>query len=122
MPSREFTIGLLPLSKNVWQAATNGGMQRRRRIKKMWEEVVWGEVNRYPRMPRPVDSVRCDLVVSWNKRGPLPDDINLEMAFECIADGLVKAGIIVDDQHQFVRGTISIVRGRFGHTEVKLTW
>ena len=50
-------------------------------------------------------SVRCSIAVAWNKRGPLPDEINLEMAFEAIADGLVKAGIIADDSgKQFVRG------------------
>jgi hypothetical protein len=74
-------------------------------------------------MPRPLDSVTCHIIVVWNKRGPLPDFHNLEMAFECIADGLVKAGIIRDDSgFQFQRGTMQVLRGDAPSTTVTLMW
>lgn len=97
----------VPVSKNVWQ---RGHWTFRRRIKKRWEAYVWAWVNTPPRMKRPVDHVTVHLYVKWDKPGPLPDSINLDMAHECIADGLVKAGIIPDDQTQYSRGHFRIVR------------
>jgi len=119
MPLRTYDIGMLPESKNVWQRMH---WAKRSKIKVAWEEQVWGMVNEMPRMPRPLDSVRCDIVVFWDKPGPLPDHHNLEMAFEVVADGLVKAGIIRDDSgEQFVRGSLKLIRGD-GSTLVTLMW
>ena len=119
MPMRNFTIPALPESKNVWQRLH---WSKRSRIKREWEEWVWACVNEMPRMPRPLDSVTCHVVVLWQKKGPLPDCHNLEMAFEVIADGLVKAGIIRDDSgEQFVRGSLKLIRGD-GSTLVTLMW
>lgn len=84
---------------------------RRSRIKKDWESQVWAQVNTFPRWPRNVASVTVNLVVFWDRPGPLPDHHNLDMAHECIADGLVKANILHDDaKGVYQRGTFSIVR------------
>ena len=116
---RYFDVPMLPESKNQWQRMH---WAKRQRIKEAWEEMVWGYVNKTPRMPRPLDSVRCSLIVCWNKPGPLPDHHNLEMGFECVADGLVKAGIIRDDSGmQFVRGQLTLCPGD-GSTLVVLRW
>lgn len=119
MPMRSFTIAMMPESKNVWQRMH---WAKRNKIKAAWEEQVWGCVNEMPRMPRPLDSVTCHITVFWDKRGPLPDHHNLEMAFEVVADGLVKAGIIRDDSgEQFKRGSLHLLRGN-GETVVTLQW
>jgi hypothetical protein len=98
----------LPVSKNVWQRMH---WAKRNRIKREWHELVWAQVNASPRWPRPAGSVTVDIAVEWDKRGPLPDHHNLEMAFECVADGLVQAGIIADDSGtQFVRGGLTLRR------------
>lgn len=125
MNIRHFSIPEMPLSKNVWQRLH---WAKRGRIKAEWERWVWGLVNEHPRMPRPIASVRCDVVVGWDKPGPLPDPQNLAgMAHEVIADGLVKAGIIADDSMdargvpQYEQGTTQVNRGN-GATEIVLRW
>ena len=119
--TRSFTIPALPESKNVWQRLH---WAKRNRIKQEWHEHVWAGVNEAPkRMPRPLESVTCYVVVWWDKPGPLPDHHNLEMAFEVIADGLVHAGIIRDDSgDQFVRGSLILMRGDKAETVVTLRW
>jgi len=118
---RSFSIPALPESKNVWQRLH---WAKRNRIKQEWHEYVWAGVNAAPkRMPRPLESVTCHVVVLWDKPGPLPDRHNLEMAFEVIADGLVYAGIIRDDSgDQFVRGSLTLMRGEKAETVVTLRW
>lgn len=55
--------------------------------------------------------VTVHMNVQWDKPGVLPDWINLDMAHECVADGLVKCGIILDDAGRaYQRGTFSIER------------
>ena len=118
MNMRSFTIPLTPTSKNPW---TRMHWSKRAEIKQEWESFVWAFVNEKPRMPRPLPHVRCDVVVGWDKPGPFPDNLNLEMAFECIADGLVKAGIIPNDRTEFERGTLGLTHGS-GETTVILRW
>ncbi len=77
-------------------------------------------------MPRPLEQVRCTIEVVWDKKGVLPDPINLEMAIECVADGLVEAGIIRDDAGgRFVREDVVLRRalpGEAGRSDVLLRY
>ncbi len=108
MIRRVFTLGMCPTSKNVWQRMHE---QPRARIKKVWEKAVWAHVNIAPRLPRPASRVTCTATVEWGKPGPLPDWHNLEMLHECVADGLVKAGILRDDANgAYVAGDIEVKR------------
>lgn len=93
----------------------------RERVKKEWWEFVWALVNTRPRLPRGAVQVRCDAIVGWDKRGPLPDWHNLEMLHEVVADGLVTIGIIADDaQGAYIAGDIITRRGD-GQTVLKFT-
>ena len=98
----------VPTSKNVWQRIH---WAHRGRIKDQWETSVWAQVNERPRCQRPVSLVTAHLDIHWDKPGPLPDFHNLDMAHECVADGLVKAGILADDAGGvYMRGTFKITR------------
>ena len=109
----------MPTSKNIWQRMH---WAARGRIKRQWETLVWAQLNAEPRMPRPVVSVTVDLFVEWDKPGPLPDHHNLDMAHECIADGLVKAGILADDADGvYQRGGFEIVRVSKGEGQTVVT-
>lgn len=113
----------LPTSKNPWQRQH---WAKRSRTKKAWQQIVWAWVNTPPRMPRPLERVRCSIEVVWDKRGPLPDPHNLEMAVECVADGLVEAGIIEDDASgRFIREDVTLRRAlprEKGRSIVTLKW
>jgi len=110
--SRAIEIPLVPTSKNVWQRCH---WAKRGSIKKAWHEEVWAGVNIRPRLPRPVGSVTCSMHVFWDKPGVLPDHHNLDMVHECVADGLVEAGILTDDAGGvYHRGSFGIERVKKG--------
>lgn len=122
MAAKVLVIPRLPVSKNVWQRCH---WAKRNRIKQTWHAFVWGLVNEAPRMPRPLPQVKCRVVVYWDKGGPLPDWHNLHMAHECIADGLVRAGILADDSNgQYLEDGVGVVKAPKGEgrTEAFLTW
>ena len=118
--SRCAEVPMLPTSKNVW---VNLHWAERAKIKAEWREQVWGIVNQHPRLPRPAIRVTVTAVVGWNKPGPLPDQINLEMLHEVVADSLTKklgCGIIPDDQTQYVAGKITLMRSETAYTVLRI--
>jgi len=115
---RVHNIYALPVSKNPWQRMH---WTKRLAIKQQWELEIWGAVNGQPRLPRPARQVEVLPIVYWGKPGPLPDFHNLEMAHECIADGLVKAGMLPDDSDgQYVALRIQIERAERGESRTEI--
>lgn len=102
----------VPVSKNVWQRQH---WAARNRTKGAWHSMVWGLMNEAPRIVKAAGQATVHLVVFWDKPGPMPDHHNLDMAHECVADGLVRAGFLVDDdQGRYQRGLFTITRATRG--------
>lgn len=102
MPTATFDMPY-PVSKNKWNRAH---WASRERVIKSWASDIGWLVKKH-RIPKALPQVRVDLEVVCRRSGALPDPQNvIGQPHECIADALVKAGVLVDDGARAATGYV----------------